>query len=448
MRTKLVLVGLSAAYLLAAAACGARSELSLPRPAPQEAQGGGPPECVVFNSSTELAPLDVFIMLDASGSMQAPTGDGQIKWFAVREALNAFFYDPESRGIGVAVTFFPIVRDFIPQICTSDANCNQEGACKPLRICPTTGTQCQQDATCDAEGNGDSCSLLGQCSLAPQVQCVANMDGCTPAQGVCEVIGFCENRFTCESDEYEVPVVDVATLPDGAFGILNAIDLKSPEGGTPTLPALTGAVDQAVDHGEANPGNNVIVVLATDGVPTVCDDAIFDGNPEQATANLAAQAQRGLSEGIQTFVIGVFAPEEELAAEPSLTAIAQAGGTNQAFIVNTAGQVTDEFREALNQVRLNAKSCQFEILPSEDPIDYSGVWVRLNRNGEEVWIPRVDSLQACGPDAGFYYDQPITSPTDPSIVLLCPATCDLLGTSPDRTVEIFTTCGPGETNDG
>lgn len=444
MRTRIVLGTAAAAYLVAALACGARSEL----PVGKERRGaggagGGPPDCVVFNSSAELAPLDVFIMLDASGSMEFPTGDGLAKWWSVREALDTFFYDPESRGIGVALSFFPIIQQNVPQVCLDDAACNLAGACKALRICPSTGSQCQTDEDCDEEGFGDTCEQLGLCSVTQQIQCIPGVFDCQSGQGECQPAGFCENRFTCDAFRYETPVVDVATLPDAGFELLSTIDQKTPEGGTPTLPALTGALDLAAAHAAQKPGNNVIVVLATDGLPTACDEAIHQGDEAQAIANLAAVAAAGSELGIQTFVIGVFSPEEQGAAEESLSAIAEAGGTGQAFIVNTSGSVAGDFREALNQVRLTAKSCQFDIVEGDEPIDYAGVWVRITRDGEEIWIPRVDSLAACDPvNGGFYYDRDLGGPTPPSAVLLCPATCSLLGASPNRMVEIFTTCGP------
>ena len=450
MRMRFVLGLLATSYVVAAVACGARSELLVPEPPPEEPmnEGGGPPDCVVFNSSTELSPLDVFVMLDRSGSMDAPTGEGITKWFAVRNALEAFFYDPESRGIGVGFSYFPIIDELVPELCNDDDNCGAADACLPLMACPTTFSTCQTNADCDLEGNGDTCEPLGQCSAEISQFCIPGIQPCNPAQGVCQTLGFCENRFTCDSQAYEVPDVDVGILPDHGYNLLTAFGMIGPDGGTPTLPALTGAVDHAVGHAAQNPGNNVIVVLATDGVPTVCDDDIDPLNPTPALDNLRAAAARGAEQGVQTFVIGVFAPEEEADARPSLEAIAQAGGTGQAFIVNTAGSVATEFREALNQVRVTSKACEFDLVQGDEPIDYDDVWVRMTRGGEEVWIKRVSSAAACDDqNGGFYYDQPVPGPVPPTSVRLCPATCELLGSSPDRTVEIFTTCGPGETGE-
>jgi hypothetical protein len=451
MRLKILLGALAAGYVVAAAACGARSELPIPNPRPErESEGGGPPDCAVFNSSTELAPLDVFVMLDRSGSMQLPTGEGIGKWYAVRDALDAFFYDPESRGIRVGLSFFPIIDELVPELCDEDAECHAAtpSPCKPFMVCPTTMNQCEDDADCDLEGNGDTCEPLGRCSMQQVAFCVPGFLECTSTQGTCVPVGYCENRFTCEAAAYEPPFVELGLLPDHGFNLLNGFNQIGPEGGTPTLPALTGVVNHAAAWAADNPESNVIVVLATDGVPTVCDPAIDMMDDMQAVQNLADAAAAGAEQGIQTFVIGVFAPEEEEAAQPSLSAIAEAGGTGVPFIVNTAGEVTSEFREALNQVRLSAKACEFDLVPSDEPVDYTEVWVRLRRGGEEEWVPRVDSLEDCDPQqGGFFFDVPVPGPTEPTSVRLCPATCELLGSSPDRTVDIFTTCGPGDVSD-
>ena len=113
----------------AASACGARSSLRVPPPHQGAGGTGGvppdAPECAVYNSSAALAPLDVFLMVDSSGSMQLPIqGTGGRKWDAVQQAFSLFFYDELSVGIGVALSFFPIVNETIPAVCSEDVDCN------------------------------------------------------------------------------------------------------------------------------------------------------------------------------------------------------------------------------------------------------------------------------------------------------------------------------------
>jgi hypothetical protein len=57
--------------------------------------------CAVETVQAEEIPIDLFIMADSSSSM---SGDG---WSSQTAGLNAFFTDPLSKGISVAVSFFP-----------------------------------------------------------------------------------------------------------------------------------------------------------------------------------------------------------------------------------------------------------------------------------------------------------------------------------------------------
>ena len=444
-----LLCGIAAtSYLLAAISCGARSELDLPVPPepPDTSEGGGPPDCVVFNSSAVLAPLDLFVMLDASGSMSETTPNGILKWQAVRSAFDSFVHDSESIGIGVAVGFFPIVNAGVPQFCFDDMTCGQPDTCQLMNVCSGTQSLCGLSTPCPL---GEQCVPLGQCTgiTNMQVLCFEPGQECPVGGGPCTPIGFCENRFTCEAEPYGPPVFGIEQLPAAADDFVATIDAKSPDGATPTLPALQGAINNAIAHQNANPTHNVIVVMATDGLPSVCDPAL-QTDPEQATANLAAAATAGFDVGIQTWVIGVFSEAEEDLARANLDAIASAGGTNEAFIVTTNNVVTESFLEALNQVRLTSKACEFELAQSSEPVDYGEVWVKITPiGGDEIWVKNVDSAAACQSEgSGFFYDVPPGPGSTPTRIILCPQTCSILGASPNRTVEIFTTCPDAPNN--
>src|SRR6185369_1503519 len=57
----------------------------------------------------ELLPLDLYIMLDRSASMNAVTGSGATKWDAVTSALRGFVEDDRSAGLGVGLQYFPLL---------------------------------------------------------------------------------------------------------------------------------------------------------------------------------------------------------------------------------------------------------------------------------------------------------------------------------------------------
>jgi hypothetical protein len=70
-------------------------------------EGDGSTACVATAVTAEQVPLDMLILLDASSSMLDPTITPQ-KWSTVVDALTAFFGDPASKGISVALTIFPV----------------------------------------------------------------------------------------------------------------------------------------------------------------------------------------------------------------------------------------------------------------------------------------------------------------------------------------------------
>src|SRR6185369_7135815 len=99
-------------------------------------------------------PLDMYVMLDVSGSMLAPTeGDATItKCQAVSSALTDFVSDPTSDGIGVGLQVFPIPNKAAPTACTTDKQCGAFGPCVN-RAClpfPDGGFHsCLTDANCE-----------------------------------------------------------------------------------------------------------------------------------------------------------------------------------------------------------------------------------------------------------------------------------------------------------
>ncbi|MEZ4302034.1 MAG: VWA domain-containing protein, partial [Polyangiaceae bacterium] len=288
------------------------------------------------------------------------------------------------------------------------------------------------------------CDRLGFCAFDSDQVCLLEQNlGCESFQGDCADVGLCENHFDCKISTYEEPVVDVTLLPDGAATVIGAIDAHVPDGGTTTLPALAGAIQRAAAWTAANPDHKAIVVLATDGLPTNCDPALDGDNPQEGIQHLVDVAAEGAKAGVQTFVIGVFNAEEQAEAAPNLDAIAVGGGTESAYLISTEANVADEFRKALNEVRITAKSCEFGIplidgaLPNLDKLV-----VRITPpNGEPVTVERVKSAAACHPTTGgFYYDTDPDGPVKPGRVILCPASCGLFGTAADRKVELLVSC--------
>jgi hypothetical protein len=61
--------------------------------------------CAAVTVQAQLVPLDLYVVLDRSGSMVNPAL-GNLRWPPVRDALNSFFQSPTTAGIGIALTMF------------------------------------------------------------------------------------------------------------------------------------------------------------------------------------------------------------------------------------------------------------------------------------------------------------------------------------------------------
>ena len=62
--------------------------------------------CAKATVTAQAVPLDIFVMLDQSGSMKDPTGSGGSKWEAVKAAFKGFISDPATKGLGMGLAYF------------------------------------------------------------------------------------------------------------------------------------------------------------------------------------------------------------------------------------------------------------------------------------------------------------------------------------------------------
>lgn len=335
-------------------------------------QGGG---CAGTSVQAQKAQLDLFIMLDQSGSMSEDAG-GVTKWDAVTDALKSFVQAPEANGLGVGIQYFgqPSSQS-CPMFCTSNADC---GVCGP-------------------------CMLVGP-------------------QGICQ--NYSED--SCNPGDYSTAEVEIAPLPGSAQAIISSINGHSPSTGTPTKPALQGAIVHGKMWANAHPGHVTVVVLATDGVPAGCDDNID---------NIADVANVGftVNPSIRTFVIGVGSQLSDL------NKIAAAGGTTQAFIVDTSGNTTAQFLQALQTIQGIVLPCSYGIpVPQVGEPDYGSVNVNYTPGGgSKKVIPYVTSASQCPPSGdAWYYDDAM----NPTQILLCPSTCTAVSGDMSGKVDIVLGC--------
>jgi hypothetical protein len=299
-------------------------------------------------------PLDLFVAMDQSGSMNDDVG-GDSKWDLVVKALQSFVDDPQSEGIGIGIQYFGI-------------------------------------PTGEVDNNGD---IIVSCVVA----------------------------------DYASPSVPIAPLPDNAGPFLDSLRARMPEGGTPTVPALRGATAYAASYATQHPDRHVAVVLATDGVPNDCDSTV------SGVSDVAATALAG-KPSVATYVIGVGA---ELAA---LDAVAAAGGTKSAFIVDTAHDVGMQFLAAMNAVRKAAAlPCEYAVPDSSSDggqIDYGKVNVSVlpTASSPESVLSKVAGSDACAAAGGGWF----YSTTTPVKIELCPQSCQSVDADHGGEVHIAVGC--------
>ncbi|MEP7127040.1 MAG: vWA domain-containing protein [Byssovorax sp.] len=333
--------------------------------------------CAAESKKAEQLPLDMYIMLDQSGSMTDSVSGGGTKWDAVTSAFKTFVNQPGTAGIGVGIQYFPLIPG---------------------------GMMCSPTCATDAD-----CGAFGPCFFGICFGCAAS------------------SNDSCVAADYATPDVEIAALPGSAMGFIKSINAHSPKTNTPTSAALQGAIDHAKAWGTAHPDHVVIDVLATDGDPTECDTDLNNINA------IAAAGVSGTPK-ILTFVIGV---GTSLSA---LNGTAAAGGTGQAFIVDTNQNVNQQFLDALNKIRGAALSCTYLIpVPSKGNPDFSSVNVQYTpgNGGPVVVLPKVKDKNSCPPngDAWFYDNN-----AAPKEILLCDATCTKAAADTKGQIDILLGC--------
>ncbi len=214
---------------------------------------------------------------------------------------------------------------------------------------------------------------------------------------------------SCNASDYARPDVPIDVLPAVRQTILDSLGRNQPGGGTPTAPALQGALQYAMNWAVAHPARQTIVVLATDGEPQGCS-----GNDLNTVSQIAA-AGAAANPPINTYVIGIGNVQ-------GLNQVAQAGGTQQALVVQDAN-ASQQFLLALRQIRGSSVGCRFSLPQTPKPIDFTKVNVAYTTVGGEVHvIYHVNGPADCRADVGgWYYDTDAQG--TPMAIELCPVSC-------------------------
>jgi hypothetical protein len=208
--------------------------------------GSGPLDaanaCGIGTVSAKLAPVNMFVMFDRSGSME-----DEDKWTNATAALAAFFGNPGTAGLRVALRFFPHDQ-------------------------PASGC------------NEDECSV----------------DACS--QPLVDIAALTAEPAPTDAHEGRLLAAIRSSAPgNGGGGGRN--NGGGGGGGTPIYAALEGSLAWAMGYKASHPNENTVVVFLTDGEPNGCEENFG------AISALAADALART--GVTTYAIGLQGSRED-----------------------------------------------------------------------------------------------------------------------------------------
>jgi hypothetical protein len=403
--------------------------IDLPDAAPGLDDSGTPgPSCAGESHAAKVVPVDLFVLLDVSGSMLTTVGGTATKWDLVRSALLTFFADPKSAGLGVGLQIFPM-----PAPCKQSSDCSpfppEETVCRDHGICTAPGMSLAATTACDSSGSacpaGTTCTQVLRCSKS-KLPCLDKGQACAGgADDRCDDPGLrClpAQSDGCAPALYTQPLLPMGELPAWERSAALTIASINPGGGTPMAPAVAGTLSLLRVRATTQPGRKPILVLATDGFPTGCGP-----NTIETVAAAILGGRMGLP-SMPTYVIGVFAQNELVRSQVALSQLAVAGGTGVPFVLEEGKDLAQKFLAALEQIRGSALACEFAVpRPTTGALDFGKVNVRFTpgRAGATAEdLNYVGAADRCDPaQGGWYYDVDPRSGGTPTRIQICAASC-------------------------
>jgi hypothetical protein len=242
---------------------------------------------------------------------------------------------------------------------------------------------------------------------------------------------------SCALPDYEKLAVPFGPLPASVPALTAALDRQDVRMnfGTPTGAAMIGVLESLRAYEAAHPGHRGVVLMVTDGEPTVCTPISIP----DISIPIAAAAQ--MTPPIPTYVIGVFTPAELTRVNDTVGKLAMAGGTN-AFVLSAVADLPMRLADALNEVRNVAIPCEFNLpMPRTQKLDYGRVNVHLQRSAGSEDLPYVGSADHCSPSlGGWYYDVDPATGGVPTRVRVCDNICSTFKADPDTRVDLVFGC--------
>ncbi|WP_437490991.1 vWA domain-containing protein [Sorangium sp. So ce1014] len=244
-----------------------------------------------------------------------------------------------------------------------------------------------------------------------------------------------ERRRMCSARTYEAPDVEMTPLPSEAFA--EAIDEVTPATdddwrmGTPTAFVVEGTISFIQAQRREDPGKYALV-LVTDGYPQLCDGA-------DSIEAVVEHVDEALADNIPTYVIGVANPPDDGPGNvDNLRDIAVAGGTREAFIIETGNPdaTATTFRAAIDEIRGASVSCTVAIPPAPEGRAFDKQRVRVTYTSGAGEPNALAYDQACASDDAWRYDDP----ANPTQIELCDSACNAVKSDPQAALAVDFTC--------
>jgi hypothetical protein len=304
-----------------------------------------PDACAAVEFTAQRLPLDVYVMLDRSGSMNIPQtlpptigGDCDVgdslssRWCRTLGALDGFFTVGEGEGTGVALQFFP------------------NGSCSET---PPIGHDC------------------------------------------------CESGACCLGDADAQPAVDLLLLKDNHPALVSALNAQSPAGvTTPIEAAVRGLVKWTGTHVTA--GRNMAGLMITDGEPTGCSQ-----DPSYLARIVGEHfAATGIPTFVIGMEGAKFAPLDEIAKAGGVAAHTDhcPSGISPCHVYSVGAANADVFSAALDRIKGSAALCNYALpKPEAGVIDPEKLSVVFTIDQERVELSMTSGPDACD-GGGFFLD--------------------------------------------
>jgi hypothetical protein len=289
-----------------------------------------------------------------------------------------------------------------------------------------TITLCTRQSDCPGSPSENPCVDFGLCENSDPAAPTACVLPSTCGDGLGRCQDFertCTNATQCDVAYYATPTVEIGPIAERLVDIDGALSRQPPQGLTPTVPALQGAILHGREWAATHPDQTVVTVLATDGLPTDCGEVVEGAPPAiEQVLDIARQAQTG-DIPLRTFVIGVF-PPGDAASINNVNAIAIAGGTEQAVTIDASGEVEAQFLDALLAISEGQLACQFQVPASDVQLDYFSVNLQFDSGSGRQQLGFVQNEAGCAQSPNSWHYDVDPNVSQPNAIQVCPAVCD------------------------